>query len=102
MKERERDEPVLLRETSFTIKTLTHNVYIYFDTHKKTHTRILLLKSNRLSLLLKLKFEFNEYRLPKALAAYQFSVGLDVFVCMRKNSCVLELILATNLPHFCS
>jgi hypothetical protein len=38
----------------------------------------------------------------KALAAYQFSVGLDVFVCMRKNSCVLELILATNLPHFCS
>ena len=38
MKERERDEPVLLRETSFTIKTLTHNVYIYFDTHKKnTH-----------------------------------------------------------------
>ncbi len=35
----------------------------------------------------------------KALAAYQFSVGLDVFVCMRKNSCVLELILATNLPH---
>ena len=61
-RERERDEPVLLRETSFTIKTLTHNVYIYFDTHKKTHTRILLLKSNRLSLLLKLKFEFNEYR----------------------------------------
>ena len=61
-REREREEPVLLRETSFTIKTLTHNVYIYFDTHKKTHTRILLLKSNRLSLLLKLKFEFNEYR----------------------------------------
>lgn len=38
MKERERDEPVLLRETSFTIKTLTHNVYIYFDTRKNTHT----------------------------------------------------------------
>jgi hypothetical protein len=61
-RERERDEPVLLRETSFTIKTFNAYVYIYFDTHKKKHTRILLLKSNRLSLLLKLKFEFNEYR----------------------------------------
>ena len=40
----------------------------------------------------------------KALAAYQYLVGLHFMFCLsnEKNSCVLELILATNLPHFSS
>ena len=107
MKERERrTRPPRRRVLPLKLYRIT---YIFNSTHTQKHTRIIILKSNHLSLLLKLKFEFNEYRrvFLGAPSSKVFVRCLLVFsraskcVCVRKNS-LFELISATNSPHFCS